>query len=286
MAQEQPNDINVFQLVPQHEVDKILQDGKTLIDTLLNQPATKMKPIVEAMQLKKKVGKNFTEFLLYIIKLFRNAIENRTITLTSSVRESIKNELDHISLVLLYVRKDFCSNEDEAPPNDPVAIVIQCAVKVTDVIKSLQKKQWLRWFRSAKNISALVPIFERITEVVRGIQCIECRTFSELLGDVAALKASLDDIEKRILVLQGVGLSASILVGIGGIICMIVGGILFVTPAGVPLMAAGAVGIATGGATALCGYIATKRFDHAKVKGDTKGDKFVRNDTTELTQFS
>ena len=43
------------------------------------------------------------------------------------------------------------------------------------------------------------------------------------LGDVAALQDSLVDIEKRLLVIQGVGLSASILVGIGSVISMIVG---------------------------------------------------------------
>ena len=141
-----------------------------------------------------------------------------------------------------------------------------------------------------KNISALVPIFERITEVLRGVQCIECKTFSKLLGDVATLQDSLVDIEKRSLITQGVGLSASILVGIGSIICMIVGGILLATPAGVPLLAVGGAGvgvsIATGGGTALCSYLATKRLDRAKAKGDTIGDKFIENDTTELPQFS
>ena len=136
-----------------------------------------------------------------------------------------------------------------------------------------------------KNISALVPIFEKITEVVGGVQCIERKTLNELFGDVAALQDSLVDIEKRLLVTQGVGLSASILVGIGSIICMIVGGILLATPAGVPLLAVG-VSIATVGGTALCSYLATKRLDRAKAKGDTRGDKFIENNTTELPQFS
>ena len=279
-----------MQIIPQEEVDEILQDGRTLIDTLLNQPETEMQSIVNGLQLKISVGKSFTEFLLYIIKLFLKAVEDKTITLSNSVRQSIVSELNHINLVLLYVRKDFCSSEDGIPANDSVAVVVGCATKMTDVIKSLQKKQWLRWFRSAKNISALVPIFERITEVLRGVQCIECKTFSKLLGDVAALQDSLVDIEKRLLITQGVGLSASILVGIGSIICMIVGGILLVTPAGVPLLAVGGAGvgisIATGGGTALCSYLATKRLGRAKTKGDTKGDKFVENDTTKPAQFS
>ena len=278
---------HAFQIVPPEEVSKMLQDGKDKIEAILKQPEPEMKPIVDALQLKKNVTKNFTEFLLYIIKLFQNAVRNNTITMKNSVRESIMSELDHNYLVLIHVRKDFCSSEGE-PADDSVVIVVGCATKVKDIIKSLQKKQWLRWFRSAKNISALVPIFERITEVVRDVQCIECKTFSELLGDVAALQDSLVDIEKRLLVVQGTGLSASVLVGIGSIICMIVGGILLATPAGVPLLAVGGVGvgvsIATGGSTAFCSYMAAKRLDCAKDKGGNRGNNFVKNDTTRLTQ--
>ena len=135
-----------------------------------------------------------------------------------------------------------------------------------------------------------MPIFERITEVVTDVQCIECSTFSKLLGDVAGLQDSLLDIEKRFLIMQGAWLSASVLVGIGSIVCMIIGGILLATLAGVPLLAVGGAGvgvsIATGGGTALCGYLATKCLNRARAKGDNKGDKFVENDTTKLAQFS
>ena len=105
----------------------------------------------------------------------------------------------------------------------------------------------------------MVPSY--ITEVVRGVQCIKCETFNALLGDFAALRDSLVDIEKRLLVTQGVGLSASVLV-IGSIIYMIVGEILLVTPAGVPLLAVGGAGVGvlieTGGSTALCSYFSYK----------------------------
>ena len=286
LSQEQVD--NAMQTVPSAEVDEILQDGRALIETFLKQPETKMQSIVNALQLKKSVGKSFTEFLLYIIKLFLKAVEDKTITMTRSTRQSVVSELNLIKIVLIYVRKEFCSSEGGAPADDSVAIVVGCAVQVTDVIRSLQKKQWLRWFRSAKNISALVPIFERITEVVRDVQCIECREFSKLLGDVEALQDSLVDIEKRLLVVQGAGLSASVLVGIGSIVCMIVGGILLATPAGLPLLAVGGAGvgvsIATGGGTALCSYIATKRLYRAKLKGDTKGDILVEKDSAGLVQ--
>ena len=126
-----------MQIIPQEEVD---QDGRTLMDNLLNQPETEMQSIVNGLQLKKSVGKSFTEFLLYIIKLFLKAVKDETITLTNSVRQSIVSELNHINLVLQYVRKDFCGSEDTIPANDSVAVVAGCATKVTDVIKSLQKK--------------------------------------------------------------------------------------------------------------------------------------------------
>ena len=110
LNEEQAN--AAFELVSQSEVDEILQDGKTLIDTLLMQEE-KMERIVKAMQLKRSAAKSFTEFLLYIIKLFKKAIENKTITLTNSVRQSITTELNDIFLVLYHVRKDFCSNQGD-----------------------------------------------------------------------------------------------------------------------------------------------------------------------------
>ena len=136
-----------------------------------------------------------------------------------------------------------------------------------------------------------MPIFERITEVVRGVQCIECRAFSELLMDVAALQDSLVDIEKRILYVEAAGVSVCVLFAIGGLACVIVGAILFVTPVGAPLMATGAAGISTagviGGITMLSGHIATKYLDCTRNKGSLKGDKFVRRkDIKELSLLS
>ena len=283
---------NPFSVIDPKEVQKLLQDDKDLIGTLLNHPDAKIRSIAEAMQLKKNVAKSFTEFLLYIIKLFLNAIEDGTITMKNSVRQSITQELSHNSLTLRHVRKDFCGAKDNSSLDDSVAIVIGCATKVRDVIKSLQKKHWLRWFRSAKNISALMPIFEKITKVVSIVQSIECKTFSELLGDVADLQASLVDIEQRLQCIHSGGMMASAIIGIGGVICMIVGGILLATPAGVPLLAVGGAGvgisIATGGGTLLYSCIAEKYLDYAKGKGNSKGDKFVKNEITctELSQDS
>ena len=285
-------EFNPFSVIDPKEVQKLLQDDKVLIGTLLNHPDAKIKSIAEAMQLKKNVAISFTEFLLYIIKLFLSAVEDGTITMKNSVRQSTKQELSHNSLTLRHVRKDFCSAKDNSSLDDSVAIVIGCATKVRDVIKSLQKNRWLRLFRSAKNISTLIPIFEKITIVVSGVQCIECKDFSELFGNVADLQASLVDIEQRLHYLKGAGVTASVIIGIGGIICMIVGGILLATPAGVPLLAVGGAGvgvsIAIGRGTALYSYIATKYLDYAKLKGDFKGDKFVKNDKTftELLQDS
>ena len=313
-------------IVSQNEVDEILQDGKALIDTLLKQEE-KMQGIVKAMQLKRSAAKSFTDFLLYIIKLFKKAIENKTITLTNSVRQSITTELNDIFLVLHHVRKDFCSNQGDTahaqyrttqddttqaqdnPTQDNVtqgnatqdnaddttsldssiALVVRHAIKMKDIIKSLQKKQWLRWLRSAKNISTFIPIFEKITKVVEGIQCIDCRPFCELLGDTKSLRDSLTDIETRILGIETTGLSASILLAIGSVVCLIVGGILIFTPAApaaIPFAIAGAAGVGTsfviGGSTKLCCFLTFKRLDHSKAKGNGKGSKFVKEDTTEL----
>ena len=276
--------------LPQAEVDEMLEEGKTLIDTLLGQEV-KMSQTVEAMRLKRNAGKCFTEFLMYIIKLFQKAIENKTITLTNSVRQSTISELNDSFLILYRVRRDFCGTKDDATSlDDSIALVVTRAIKVKDVIKSLQKKHWLRWCRSAKNISSLVPIFEKIIQVIEGIQCINCRPFCELLGDIRALKDSFNDIKKCMFALETVGLSATILFAIGGVTCLIVGGILLFSPAApaaVPLVISGVAGIgvslATGGGTELCTYLALKRLNRSKAKGERKGGRFVKEDALELS---
>ena len=288
LSQEQVD--GALQIIPQAEVDEMLEEGKTLIDTLLRQEV-KMSQIVEALKLKRNAGKCFTEFLMYIIKLFQKAIENKTITLTNSVRQSTISELNDSFLILYRVRRDFCGTKDDATSlDDSIALVVTRAIKVKDVIKSLQKKHWLRWCRSAKNISTLVPIFEKIIQVMEGIQCINCRPFCELLGDITALKDSFDDIKKRVFALETVGLSATILFAIGGVTCLIVGGILLFSPAApaaVPLVISGVAGIgvslATGGGTELCTYLALKRLNHSKAKGERKGGRFVKEDALELS---
>ena len=99
---------HALQIVPPHEVPKMLQDGKALIETILNQPKAEMKPIVDVIQLKTNVAKSFTEFLLYVIKLFQEAIERKLLLLISiSVRQSIMSELQYSYVVLINVRREF-----------------------------------------------------------------------------------------------------------------------------------------------------------------------------------
>ena len=270
-----------FQVIPENEVDEILKDGKTLMDTLLETNHS-MQPIVESMRLKRSAGKGFTEFLMYIIKVFQKAIQNKTISLKNSVKESTLSALDDHLLVLVHLRKDFCGTEEKCL-DDSINLVVTRAMRVKDIIKSLQNKHWIRWFRSAKNISALVPIFERITQVVEGIQQIDFRPYSELLGDVASLKTSLYEIHRRVLTLEAAGFSISVFVAIGGVICLIVGGILLFTPGspvGVPLAIAGAAAVGSacvmGGGTKVCSSLAYKRLDHSQAKGAGRGDRFIK----------
>ena len=143
-----------FQIIPEDEVQELLQEGSRLIDDLLRQEG-KWASIVQGLQLKISISKSFTEFLLYVIKLFQNAIENKTITLKNSARESIKCELTDIAQDLHYVLINLSNyNGQDAttctPYDASVAIIVRSAIKVQDIIKGLQRKQWLRWFRSAK----------------------------------------------------------------------------------------------------------------------------------------
>ena len=58
-------------------------------------------------------------------------------------------------------------------------------------------------------------------------------------------------------------------------------------PAAVPFVISGVAGIgvslATGSGTELCTYLAMKRLNQSKAKGEQKGGRFVKEDTLELS---
>lgn len=259
-------------ITSQDKLEEVYDFAKELTDDLLRQK--EIKPIVEAMQLKRKAGKAFTEFLLYLIQLFIKAIDKKVITLKNSLEQSTLSELKDLYLLLFDAQNKFDDNIDQTLSNEMITWVVRQAMKVKKIINGLQKKDWLRWFRSARNISALIPILENITTVVEQIMYIDCRPFTELLGDVTALKASLIDIEKRILKLEYAGFTGTALFAIGSVACFIVGIVFLATPAapaGLPFVIAGGAGIgfsiATGGGISFGKYVAQKHLKREKEKG-------------------
>lgn len=208
------------------------------------------------------------------------------ITLKNSLEQSTLSELKDIFLLLLDAQNKFDDNKDQILPNEKIALIVRHAIKVKDIINGLQKKDWLRWFRSAKNISALIPILKNVTTVVERIKHIDCRPFTELLGDVAVLKASLIDIEKRILNLEYAGFTGTALFALGSVACFIVGIVFLATPAapaGLPFVIAGGAGIglsiATGVGTCFGKCVAQKHLKRIIEKGH--GDTFNLESPTE-----
>ena len=160
------------------------------------------------------------------------------------------------------------ANDSEKAIDDSVAIVtvVGCAARITDVINSLKKNHWLRWFRSVRNISKLVPIFEKINEKVEEIKFTDSKEFCELFlhGNVEDLKISLIDIKIKIL-------CGSIVVIIGGFTMVVVGVILVFTP----------LALAVGGAAVISGTIALgpivwKLFNLQQEKGELEAKKFLQ----------
>ena len=270
-----------------HEFDTILLKGQEIADTLLRQDITTV-TILKAIELKKNAGKSFTEFLMHVIIIFRDAINDNIICLKRSVGQSIIRQLNENFLILKNTRKNFCSTNHEEDPEfltDSIAIVVLQSKKILYVIKSIQKTYWLKLSQSAKTIGTLLPIFKKITEMVNSIQEVDHEPIHQLFGNIEDLKASLDKIKSTLfLTTEIAGFSGSLMFAIGGTACIIVGGIMLATPAapgGIPLVIVGGLVLGTSPVV----MKAFKSFhlhtieciDKAEKKGRQDSKKFVEN---------
>ena len=285
---ESDTDVNYNVICPK-ATEEILQESQEVMNTLLKQNP-KMMSIVNIISAKKNTGKSFIEFLLYIIKLFLNAIDDSTVYLKQSVKQSVKFQLKGCFVTLRYTYRIFCCNEEHAEHiKESLTIVALQSEKTLDIIKSIQKPCWLKFSQSAKTISALLPIFEKITRVVQGINNITadaCVAYSKLLGSVEDLKANLVKIKSvlsKAKAIQTVGLSTALIFAVGGVTCVIVGGILLITPAapvGLPLVTAGGLATVISGMV-LCSttplhYINTNQTESVDLDGYKAGQQLSR----------
>lgn len=217
-----------------------------------------------------------------------------------SVKEANIHQLNECFLILKSVHRNFCSTDDSEEDaiciNESLTIVLLRSLKTLDIIKSIQKTYWLKFTQSAKTISALLPIFEKITEVVQNVSELNeevvkgCRSFSELLGSVADLRASLVNIKCTLVhTINNFGLSTTLIFAIAGVTCLLVGGILIVTPAGIPLLVIGGVTLVASHAlsygTKTCCYITVKQLCNSEKEGYTMSKKFVEGQPSKLSEF-
>jgi len=229
---------------PRNVVDAI-NSGLQLADSLVGQQTT-LGPIVNGIRLRRSVGKGFAEFLIYISNVFLKAFEEDIIPLKKSRKQSIVDELKDSIIILITIRREFIDtgNELEQSENDSlnaaVSVLLRRAEKIAEMIKNLWQPFWSR--SSIRRISALVPIYEGITEVVKGIENIDCRPFCELLGDIANLRTGLENVRDNLTTTLRCQVALTLVAGFGGATCFILGAILLATPAagaGPPLLIAG-----------------------------------------------
>ena len=285
---------NAIRSIPQmgkDKVQKMLEEGQEIIDSILKQEVG-MEAIVRTMRVQKIAAKAFTEFLICTIRMFRSAIEDDVICLKNcTTRQLIIQQLKESFVTLKSTHKDFCGTiEDTAILDNSVAVVILQSEKILAVIKSMKKIYWLRVSQSAKIISALLPIYEKIAEVVKGIKEVNCKPFVELLGSVEDLKDSLAKIEKILfLTTETVGFCASLVFATAGVTCLIVGGILLITPgapAGLPLLMAGSIAVLTSQMILLGSkpfyFITITHVAKSKKEGQTRSKEFVNDQPSTL----
>ena len=283
---------NAIQSIPQMATDQVkemLEESQEIVDTILEQDVD-MAAIINAMRAQKIAGKIFTELLICTIRMFRTAIKNDVICLKKS-RQPIIQQLHKSFVTLKCTHKDFCGTiEDKAVLDNSIAVVVLHSNKILAVVKSMQKVYWLKCSQSAQTISALLPIYEKITKVVEGIKEINCKPFVELLGNVNDLKDSLAKIENILfLTTEIVGLSTSFIFATAGAACMLAGVILLITPAapvGLPLVLTGGV-VTVMSLVPLLGsqpfyFITITHFAKSKKEGQKRSEELVKDQPSTL----
>lgn len=236
------NEVNI---VNSYSVVDAINEGLMMADSIVGQQTT-FGPVVNGIRLKRSVGKGFTDFLIYISNIFLKTFEDDIIVLKKLRRQSTIDELKDTIVILITIRREFNETTEESESssslNAAVSVLLRRAEKIADVIKSLWQPFWSR--SSIKRVSTLLPIYEGITEVVRGIQNIDRRPFYELLGDIAKLKVRLETVRSNLTTTLHSQFALTLIAGFGGATCLILGAILLATPAavvGTPLLVAGGV---------------------------------------------
>ena len=236
------------------QIRTMAQTRQAHMDTLRQQKDPDKLDRLKAMLQGPNAGTSFATFLESGIKLLQHAIEKNVLCFKDSVKQTILSSLEDYLEIVESIIKDFRATKYGTKDyNTLIDKLAKYAIKVTDIIKSARKTYWLRWRESARRISALIPIFEHITEAMRQIRNIDWTPYSELIGSVEELHISLLKIEQTldtsVEITQNL---TNVIIIASGIACTVVGMILCSTVAAVP---AGATLMCIGGCTLIYGVL-------------------------------
>ena len=229
-----------------------LTDSIKLAKEIIEQQTT-LKPLVLKIKQKSAVGEIFTDILIYLCKLFHNAINDGTIHLVGgSHKEHVLKELKETQLTLENIKGKF---DPEYPASHqeqkhefiqfvPLSILLIGANKIAESVKSIWQPLWRRWLPS--KMGMLRSLYQEITKVVEGIRYldIDCKSFCELIGDVEQLTLSVNSVKPLLQKLVNSNLVLCVTFGAGAAICVIIGAVLIPTPAvaaTLPLLITGGV---------------------------------------------
>ena len=191
------------------------------------------------------IGKTFTEYLIYLCKLFLKAIDNGAVRLVRDAeqhKEYIKNEVAGSITILNGIMEKFSSadkeQEDDLLQYALIPILLVRASRIVDIIRQPF------WVWPASNMNILLSLCDGMVEVVKGTRDIDHTSFCQLIGHIQQLRGCLDSADAMLQRMFKSQLILTITLGAGAVICFILGAAFMCTPlnaASVPLLVAGGV---------------------------------------------
>ena len=223
-------------------------DRDTFTSATESTTSTVFEPIAIISRFTQKtiIGKTFTEFLIYLCKLFLKAINNGAVHLAKNAeehRQYITNEVSGSITILNGIKEKFSNVNNNEQEDDLVqyALMPILVVRASRIVDVIRQPFW-EW--PANNMDTLLSLCDGMVKVVKGTRDIDNTSFCQLIAHIQQLSACLDNTDAMLQKMFNSQIVLTFTLGAGAAICFILGVALTCTPAAaatVPLMVAGGV---------------------------------------------
>lgn len=181
-----------------------VQEVPNFLGVLTSTQQRTERTLMTKIKSKAGLGKLFTEFLVQLCNISIEAIKHeRNVVSNTEVYKQYTEiivELADAIILLMIIRHKFCSvHAGQEQQSDDILqyvllpILLDTATKTADVIKTTLQSLWRTWLPS--NVGIMLLTYAGISQVVNGVNDVDCKSFCEVVDIIEQLKTCLDKID-------------------------------------------------------------------------------------------